>query len=107
MHHSDDLLHSILLPPPPPRLPLLLPSLLHSPLQTLQYLFIASIAVLSFIYLLLGRWDYIISQADSKPQVDGLRRFPSTAHLMGGRAAANSEVKIVEGDIGEREVLAD
>ena len=68
----------------------MLPSLPHSPLQTLQNLFIASIAVIAFVYLLLGRWDYIISQTDAKPQLDGIKRFPSMANLAAWHAAANS-----------------
>ena len=36
---------------------------------------------MSFIYLLLGRWDYLVSQADDSPMVDGVKRFPSMWHV--------------------------
>lgn len=63
------------------------------PHQTLSNLFVASLAVLTFVYLLLGRWDYLLGQGDPEPKLDGLRRFPSMAHLTGAvpRAAKAAE----------------
>ena len=51
------------------------------PLQTLQSVFLASVAVFVFVYLVLGRWNYLMSQTDEEPMLDGIYRFPSSAHL--------------------------
>lgn len=46
-------------------------------LQALKNWFAVSIVLLTFAYILLGRWDYMLSQADPEPTIDGVKRFPS------------------------------
>lgn len=50
-------------------------------MQALKNWFAVSIVLLAFAYILLGRWDYMLAQADPEPVIDGVRRFPSMYRL--------------------------
>jgi len=51
------------------------------PTQALKNWFTVSIVLLAFAYVFLGRWDYMLGQADAEPSIDGVKRFPSMYRL--------------------------
>lgn len=50
-------------------------------LHVLKMLFAIQISIMAFVYLLLGRWDYLLGQKEEGAPLDGLRRFTSTWHV--------------------------
>ncbi|CAI5522225.1 unnamed protein product [Closterium sp. Naga37s-1] len=92
--------------PFPPTLPLPFPS----PLATTQGYKIAlgvTTSLMLFAFLLLGRWDHLVGQADSASKVDGLTRFPSVAHVssllhLGGGKASEERIAAERGVAEER-----
>ncbi|CAI5505393.1 unnamed protein product [Closterium sp. Naga37s-1] len=64
-------------------------------------------SLLLFAFLLLGRWDHLVGQADSASKVDGLTRFPSVAHVssllhLGGGKASEERIAAERGIAEER-----
>ncbi|GJP46241.1 hypothetical protein CLOM_g5549 [Closterium sp. NIES-68] len=64
-------------------------------------------SLLLFAFLLLGRWDHLVGQADSASKVDGLTRFPSVAHVssllhLGGGKASEERIAAERGLAEER-----